>query len=715
MEIKQLHQRSVTELPKIGEKLAEKLAKLGINSLADFLFHLPLRYEDRSQLIPLAGIRYGHSILVQGEVVSSTIVFGKRRSLQCIIRDNTGSVTLRFFHFNQSQKAQFSAGKIVRCFGEVRAGRNGLEMYHPEYEFVARYDAPLQESLTPVYPLTDGITQKRLRWFIQLVLEKMQPTQQNQQGNTDTLQELLPEAMRQQWHLPDLGTALKTVHQPDLTIDTEALINGEHPCCQRLIMEELAAHQLTRLKAKQWVKDRKAVPIKSGTSAQAEPENKLTEQLLAQLPFSLTGAQQRVLLEIAVDVGTGSPALRLIQGDVGSGKTLVAALSALDVIEHGYQVALLAPTEILASQHYFNFEQWLSSLRLANGEPIKIAWLTGKLTAKQRNETLARIASADAQLIIGTHALFQKDVEYKNLVLVIVDEQHRFGVHQRFQLAEKSLEGFYPHQLVMTATPIPRTLAMSVYGDIDISIIDELPPGRQSIETHVMSQSKRSQIVERIYNACQEGAQAYWVCTLIEGSEQLQAQAATDVYETLKQALPNITVGLVHGRINAKEKQLIMQQFKAGDIDLLVATTVIEVGVDVPNATIIVIDNAERLGLAQLHQLRGRVGRGSKQSYCLLMYENKLSQMAKERLNVMRETSDGFLIAEHDLRLRGPGEILGIRQTGALQFRLADILRDKNLLAPAKHAAEQIFNDSPEYVEPLIQRWIGSNVNYQFI
>ena len=680
----------VTTLKGVGAALAGKLAKLGIQSLQDLLFHLPYRYEDRTRIVSMGSLRIGDVGVVEGEVVKNDLIMGRRRSLQVTLRDDSGFLVLRFFHFNAAQKAQLAVGARVRCFGEVRAGRAGYELYHPEYEVnptpMASGD---QATLTPVYPLTEGIQQPRVRSLCRQALSYLQRY---------PIRELLPEAVLADYQLPDITAAVALVHAPPADANVPQLVAGKHPAQQRLVMEELLAHQLSLLQVREQIQQRQALALL--------PQGELVERFLDGLPFRLTGAQQHVVADIRQDLSQPLPMLRLVQGDVGSGKTVVAALAALQAIGAGAQVALMAPTEILAEQHYSSFRQWLEPLG------IELVWLSGKVKGKGRNEALARLANGDAGIAIGTHALFQEDVAFERLGLVIVDEQHRFGVHQRLALREKGVAGeLAPHQLIMTATPIPRTLAMSAYADLDTSVIDELPPGRKPIETIAVPDSRRDDVVERVRQACREGRQAYWVCTLIEESEALQCQAAEATATALQERLGDLKVGLVHGRLKAAEKVDVMAAFKGGELDLLVATTVIEVGVDVPNSSLIIIENPERLGLAQLHQLRGRVGRGSEASFCVLMYHPPLSQNGKARLQVLRDSQDGFVIAEKDLEIRGPGEVLGTRQTGLMQFRLADFERDKGWIEPIRELAPGLMKDKGR-VDGLIRRWLGERIRY---
>ncbi|MCC4274345.1 ATP-dependent DNA helicase RecG [Marinomonas communis] len=686
-----LETQDIKELKGVGAAMAEKLAKLHIHTVQDALFHLPIRYQDRTRVVPIGQLRFGDEAVIEGEVSGCEIKMGKRRSLICRVRDHSGSLCLRFFHFNAAQKKQLEQSGRVRCFGEIRRGSTGFEMYHPEYT-VLKDDEPHEgsEQLTPIYPLTEGVTQTKIRQICEQALEHLTPY---------NLREWLPDNMRQQFSLPSLADAIHFLHHPTRGTDLEQLKRGAHPAQYRLSFEELMAHQLSLIGKRQMAKHDRAIVV-------PEP-GQLVDQLLAELPFSPTGAQQRVSQEILQDLGTGHPMLRLVQGDVGSGKTLVAAMAAAAVVQQGYQVAVMAPTEILAEQHYLNFKQWFEPLG------IEVAWMIGKLKGKQREAELERIASGSAGIVVGTHALFQETVSFKGLALAIIDEQHRFGVHQRMALREKGLQaGFQPHQLIMTATPIPRTLAMSAYADLDCSIIDELPPGRNPVNTIVVSDQRREEVIQRVRHACEEGKQAYWVCTLIEESEALQCQAAEDTAILLQEHLAGLSIGLVHGRLKAQEKADIMARFKAGEIQLLVATTVIEVGVDVPNASLMVIENPERLGLAQLHQLRGRVGRGQAASHCVLLYHAPLGQQGKARLSTMRETTDGFKIAEKDLELRGPGELLGARQTGLLEFKVADLQRDKALLSQVQQAAAQLYKEYPEHVSPLLSRWLPKHQQY---
>jgi ATP-dependent DNA helicase RecG len=681
----------LTTLGGVGPALAETLGKLGLREVQDLWFHLPLRYEDRTTVVPIADLRPGDRAQVEGIVEHVERGFRFRPQLKVIIGDDSGRpLLLRFFHFRKSQVDLLAKGTRLLCFGEVRQGPQGLEIVHPQYQRIEADEQVLvDERLTPVYPTTEGLGPRRLASVISRALAHLP---------TDDRLELIPDEIGRPMGLTSLRNALLHVHRPPPDVDLRQLGEGTHPAQQRLAFEELLTQHLTLRRMRAAVKKRKSPALKSAGS--------LRDGLLAALPFALTKAQARVTKEVVRDLARAHPMLRLVQGDVGSGKTVVAALAALAAIESGYQVALMAPTELLAEQHLRNFRAWFEPLGL------EVEWLAGKVQGKARKSALAR-AAGGAHVLVGTHALMQEGVTFAKLGLVIVDEQHRFGVHQRLALRDKGVEGdLIPHQLVLTATPIPRTLAMSAYADLDVSSIDELPPGRTPVQTVAISNERRYDVMERIHAACTEGRQVYWVCTLIEESEQLNAQAAEVAHAELTIALPDLAVGLIHGRMKAKEKQAVMDAFKAGELAVLVATTVIEVGVDVPNASLMVIENSERLGLAQLHQLRGRVGRGAIASNCVLLYQNPLSRLARERLQVMRETNDGFRIAEKDLELRGPGEVLGTRQTGQLQFRIADLTRDGHLMPEVQRVAEAMMKDHPARCERLIARWVGDAARY---
>ena len=687
-----LEQLPLTQLKGVGPALAEKLNALGIQTVLDLLFHLPLRYQDRTRLTPIGALRHGADVVIEGTVAGSAVMFGKRRSLLVKMQDGTGVTNLRFFHFSAAQKNALTTGARVRCFGEARWGKGGLEMNHPEYQILqGAIAAPMATHLTPVYPATEGLQQTRLRKLLEQVLTQLQ--------NNNALPDYLPESLRQQERFIPLLDALRLLHQPPPDISMQHLEHGQHPAQLRLVFEELLASYLSLRRLRDEAQAQSAPALRN--------KGTLQKRLLQALPFKLTNAQQRVGQEIAADLAKSAPMLRLVQGDVGSGKTLVAVLAALQAVENGYQAALMAPTEILAEQHFLNLDQWLAPLG------IQLGFLSGKIKGKKRQEVLQDLANGTTQLMVGTHALFQDEVQFHKLGFVIIDEQHRFGVHQRLTLREKGFTaGTWPHQLIMTATPIPRTLTMSAYADLDCSIIDELPPGRTPVNTVLISAQRRNEVVERISAACAEGRQVYWVCTLIEESETLQCQAAEATFAALQQSLPSVRIGLIHGRMKPREKADIMAAFKSGALQLLVATTEIEVGVDVPNASLMVIENPERLGLAQLHQLRGRVGRGSRESHCLLLYQHPLSETGKMRLGIMRESNDGFYIAEKDLEIRGPGEILGTRQTGLMAFRIADLTRDAHLQPKVKLWAEKIRAQQPALVEPLIKRWLANAEQY---
>ena len=689
---------SVTRLRGVGPRLAAQLEKLNIRTLQDVLLHLPLRYQDRTRIAAIGHLRPGDEVMIEGDIEFSEIVVRKRRSLLCHLADNTGRITLRFFHFSSAQQQTLVTGQRLRCFGEVRYGYNSLEMVHPEYQAVNQGslidNAEDKPHLTPIYPSTEGVHQLRLRQITEQALQVLANTDHN------SLYLGLPQAVEADLQLPSFADAVEYVHRPPPDASLSQLSEGKHPAQQRLAFEELLAHQLSMQQLRQHARQDRAPVIAAA--------GELPQQCRQQLPFPLTRAQNRVIAEIVADMRQPQPMLRLVQGDVGSGKTLVAVMAALNVIEAGYQVAVMAPTELLAEQHLRNFTQWLEPLG------CQIAWLASKLKAKQKQSTLAAIAAGNAQVIIGTHALFQDQVQFAHLGLLVVDEQHRFGVQQRLALQQKGvIDDQVPHQLTMTATPIPRTLAMTAYADLDCSVIDELPPGRQPVTTVVLSEQRRAAVIERIAHACKNKQQAYWVCTLIDDSEVLQCQAAEHTADALTAALPGLRIGLVHGRLKSADKTIVMQAFQAGEIDVLVATTVIEVGVDVPNASLMVIENAERLGLAQLHQLRGRVGRGQNSSHCVLMYKPPLSQKAQQRLAIMREHNDGFEIAQQDLKMRGPGELLGARQTGLIDFHIADIVRDANLLPQIQHATQIMLRDHKAHTQALIQRWVGDKQQFR--
>ncbi|QYJ85880.1 ATP-dependent DNA helicase RecG [Shewanella mesophila] len=681
---------AVTELKGVATKMAQRLEKLGIKTVQDLLFHLPLRYEDRTQIYPIAALYPGSYGTIEATIQSSQIIQGRKRMLTCTVRDETGMVTLRFFNFSVAQRNGLQNGATIRAYGEIRRGKHHPEIIHPEYKVIhSDSDLNLSETLTPIYPTTEGL--KQASW-IKLTEQALALLAHG------GLKELLPPQL--QPNQMSLIDALQLLHRPPIGVALYELEQGTHPAQQRLIQEELLAHNLSMLKLRQRSNHDAAVSMTA--------TGQLLTPFLASLPFKPTGAQQRVVADITADLALSHPMMRLVQGDVGSGKTLVAALAALQAIESGYQVAMMAPTELLAEQHATNFAAWFEPLGLTVG------WLAGKLKGKARSQSLAQIKSGEAHIVIGTHAIFQEQVEFNKLALIIIDEQHRFGVHQRLGLREKGIsQGFHPHQLIMTATPIPRTLAMTAYADLDTSIIDELPPGRTPVTTVAVSDGRRCEVIDRVRQAAlHDNRQAYWVCTLIEESEVLECQAAEDTAEELKQQLPELSIGLVHGRMKPAEKQAIMADFKAGNIHLLVATTVIEVGVDVPNASLMIIENPERLGLAQLHQLRGRVGRGAIASHCVLMYKAPLSHTATKRLGVLRDSNDGFVIAQKDLEIRGPGEVLGTKQTGIAEMKIADLIRDQALIPHIQKLAQHVMQQVPDNVDAIIMRWLGERQQY---
>ncbi|TAK39614.1 MAG: ATP-dependent DNA helicase RecG [Lysobacteraceae bacterium] len=678
-------------LPGVGPRIAEKLAAGGLASVQDLWWHLPRQYEDRTALVPIRDLQPGVAAQVEGTVAAVERGFRYRPMLRvAIVDDSRATLVLRFFHFRAAQVAQFAPGARVRCYGSPRPGQHGLEIVHPGYHVLgADEEALLDDRLAPVYPAIEGVGPATLRRLAGLALDRLPG---------DAVLELLPADALAGLGLPSLRDALLTVHRPPRDADVAALLAGTHPAQRRLAFEELLAHHLSLR--------RQRIALQAHAAAVLD-DAELAGRLRASLPFALTGAQDRVFAEVREDLAQPRPMLRLVQGDVGSGKTVVAALAAMLAVGSGRQAALMAPTELLAEQHLANLRQWLEPLG------VRVAWLAGKVTGKARKAALAEVAAGTAQVVVGTHALMQEGVVFADLALAIVDEQHRFGVHQRLALRDKGAAGQgVPHQLVMTATPIPRTLAMAAYADLDVSAIDELPPGRTPVQTVALGATRRPELVERIRAACAEGRQAYWVCTLIDDSDEVSAQAAQTTFEQLSKALPALRIALVHGRQKAKEKQATMRAFKDGELDLLVATTVIEVGVDVPNASLMIVENAERLGLAQLHQLRGRVGRGSAASSCVLLYQPPLSALARERLETMRATSDGFEIAEKDLALRGPGELLGTRQTGLAAFRLADLARDADLLPQVHELGDQLLARSPAVADALVARWIGAAARY---
>ena len=687
----------VERLTGVGPRVRDRLHRLGIRSVQDLLFHLPVRYQDRTRLVPLAELRPGAEALVEGEVVDAQIGYGRRRSLKVWLMEQPGpgpggGLLLRFFHFSPQQLSALHQGVRLRCYGEVRQGPNSLEMVHPEYRVrdPAAADQGAEARLTPIYPSTEGLQQASWRSLTDQALALL---------DIQAPRDYLPSETIAGFQLPGLAEALGYLHRPPLEASLPDLLERRHPAFLRLAFEELVAHQVSLRRLRQ-AHGRQSAPVLDGNGA-------LRGRLLEALPFELTPDQEQAVAEIASDLARPHPMQRMLQGDVGSGKTVVAALAALQAIEGGCQVALMAPTELLSEQHWRGLAGWLRPLGL---EPL---WLAGRHKGRERAALIATIASGEARLVIGTHALFQEEVSFQDLGLVIIDEQHRFGVHQRLRLREKGAgSGAVPHQLIMTATPIPRSLAMTIYADLDLSVIAKGPPGRSPVVTVAVPEGRREDVVDRVRQACASGRQAYWVCTLIEESEALQCQAAEDTASRLREVLPGVRVGLMHGRQKALLRESLMGAFATGELDLLVATTVIEVGVDVPNASLMIIENAERLGLAQLHQLRGRVGRGAVESHCVLLYRAPLSATARERLALIRDTHNGFLIAEKDLAMRGAGEVLGTRQTGTVEFRVADPLRDQSLTAAAQRAADLILARYPALAESLIDRWLGRRERY---
>ncbi len=681
----------LTVLRGVGPALAATLERLHLYRVEDLLFLLPLRYEDRTRLSRIGSLHPGMRSLFSGEVLLAETVYRGRRSLLVRIGDGSGQITLRFFYFSRKQQAQFRQGVTLSCFGDIRMGPGGLEVVHPEYRVLgAGQEVVVSDALTPVYPMTEGIAQGRLRTLVAQALAMMEK---------NPAADLIPADVLAEFALPSLHDALVFLHKPPPEANLEVIMGGKHPCQIRLSFEELLAHYMSLRNLRHLARKENAVALSGATDA--------LSKFVSNLPYVLTAAQQRVIEEIAADLCLPHPMMRLIQGDVGSGKTVVAATACLLAVSSGVQAAVMAPTELLAEQHWQNFSAWFSDF------DVELAWLSGSQRQADRRASLEAIESGRASLIIGTHALFQEGVQFNNLALVVIDEQHRFGVHQRMALRNKGASSdTIPHQLVMTATPIPRTLAMVAYADLDTSVIDELPPGRRAVQTVAMPDTRRAEVVERVRQACTNGQQIYWVCPLIEESEVLDYQAAEASFEMLTEALSSLRVGLVHGRMKAPAKEKVMRQFKQGEIDVLVATTVIEVGVDVPNASLMIIENAERMGLSQLHQLRGRVGRGAAQSHCVMLYKQPLGQLARSRLAILRDTNDGFLIAQRDLELRGPGELLGTKQTGLPDYRIADLVRDAQLMPKVQIAAEKIQRDHPQAAIDIARRWLGDAHQY---
>ncbi|CAB1277002.1 ATP-dependent DNA helicase RecG [Candidatus Nitrosacidococcus tergens] len=684
-------QTLISDLEEIKPSTIKQLAKLGLYRVQDLLFHLPQRYQDKTRITPIGNLQIGTEALIQGKLTSSYIYPGRQSSLFCCLTDNTGSISLRFFHFSYWQKKLLILNAHIRCFGEIRQGAKSLELIHPEWMVLRDKDGSIESHLTPIYPTTNGLSQTTLRYLIQRIINEL---------NTKEIEENLSTELLKFIHLPSLHQAISYLHQPPPDASIALLTEGKHPTQQRLAFDELLAHRLA-LKQLKLHSYQLQAPV-------LQASRKLIKQFLTIFPFALTQAQQRVTEEILGDIAKNTPMQRLLQGDVGSGKTIVAAFGVLQAVETGYQAALMVPTELLAEQHLAVFQHWVSPLG------IKVERLPTKGNIKARRQCLMELKQGDIHLIIGTHVLFQEEVIFHNLGLVVIDEQHRFGVTQRLALLEKGQGNNYcPHQLIMTATPIPRTLAMATYGDFNTSIIDQLPPGRSPIMTVAIPDFRRNEVIIKIREACREGKQVYWVCTLVEESETLQAQAAEKVASDLNQLLPELNIGLVHGRLKPQEKESVMTDFRVGNIKLLVATTVIEVGVDVPNASLMVIENAERLGLSQLHQLRGRVGRSTERSYCILLYHGPLSKLGRARLDCLRTTQDGFEIARLDLELRGPGILLGTRQTGLISYRVANLLRDQDLLAKVDQVADKLIAQYPHYIPKIIYRWLGEGSRYK--
>jgi len=683
-------QDSIKKLRGVGPKVSESLKQLGIYNIQDALFHLPYRYEDRTKITPLGDSTYESPVLIEGEIVKSTVIFRGRRMLFTEIYDGTGRLTIRMFHFAMAQHKALKQGLTIRCFGTIKHGSTGKEMIHPQYQvFDESNYVEIDKSLTPVYSATTKLQQGRLRKIISNALDY------NQQNNLLQEKEDLSNKDFQ-----TLFEALKFIHNPPANIDINTLMTGSHPAQRRLIKEELVAHMLC------------AGILKNELEGRVGPEmpeqSKKENILLNSLGFQLTAAQERTWEEIGSDMRGSSPMRRLLQGDVGSGKTLVGALAALHSASNGWQTAFMCPTEILAEQHHQTLLGWFSSLG------IKVGLLTGSTTTVKRKKITSDLYEGEIDILVGTHALFQEDVIFSKLGLTIIDEQHRFGVHQRFSMLEKGgSKSQSPHQLIMTATPIPRTLAMTVYGSLETSIIDELPPGRRPVKTSARPNTMRDKVINRVEEVCLQGKRVYWVCTLIEESEELEAQSAEDLYEEIIKLVPGVTVGLVHGRLKKKEKDSVINKFREGEVQLLVCTTVIEVGVDVPEATLMIIENPERLGLSQLHQLRGRVGRkADSESHCLLLYKDPLTPIAEKRIQTMQETNDGFVIAEKDLELRGAGDIYGIRQSGLMDLKIADPIRDSDLLESAQAEALELAKTDEKFAKVLVDRWIGTKLDY---
>lgn len=687
--------QGVRFLKGVGPKVAEKLNKLGLETQRDLLFHLPLRYEDRTQVTPIGGLQPGRKQLIEAEVLQVAVNFRRqgpsRRMLVARLEDHSGLLTIRLFFFSSGQQQQLQKGNKLRLFGEVRIAQGELEMIHPEFQVLdPQNPPPLEQNLTPVYPTTEGLHQLSITKIIRQVIIQL---------NQNDIPETLPKSWLSQNNFPDFKSAMLSLHSPQQKTDTELIACNRHPAQYRFIVEELTAHRLALLERRIFIQRMNNPSIKT--------DGELHEKFIENLPFQLTVAQQRVMAELMQDFGRSQPMMRLLQGDVGSGKTVVAALACLPVVESGFQAAIMAPTEILAEQHYQNLLTWLTPLSL------NVVCLMGADKGKKRSHKLALIASRESHVVVGTHALFQESVVFNNLGFIVIDEQHRFGVDQRLALQKKTTNQQMPHQLIMTATPIPRTLAMSIYADLDYSQIDELPPGRKPVTTSIIPEARRDKLIQRVAASCLEGGQVYWVCTLIDESEIMQCEAAETTYQTLQTQLPKLPIALVHGRMKASEKEAIIRSFKNGETKILVATTVIEVGVDVPNASIMIIENPERLGLSQIHQLRGRVGRGARESFCILLVKQDLSAQILSRLEIIRRYQDGFVIAEKDLELRGAGEVLGTRQTGEASFKIADLLRDQRWFDKVDELAKlMLAEENSASAKMLLENWVGHKQDY---
>ena len=684
-------QEPLSSIPGVGLKTAAILSDMGLNHLSDLLLWLPIRYEDRTCVVPIDQLSHGRKAQVCG-IVHRTKMWrrGKRDTLICTLRDDTGEIQVMFFHYARYARSNLSQGTRVLCYGEAREGRSGgLEMAHPNYQRLKQgQPIPLESSLMPIYRVAKGLHQKLMRKLVNHALDNALPH----------LHDILPPEYFRSMDLPSLPQAIRILHHPPAELTAPTVLARRHPAFRRLVLEEILAWQVAVRQARNEA-NRRTAPV-------LQPDGKARKEFLAALPFELTPGQARAIAEIDVDLTKSTPMMRLLQGDVGCGKTVVIAAAAMAAVESGMQTAIMAPTELLAEQHMRTLSEWLNPLG------IRTAWLTGTMPVAVRRMTIGNLATGHAQVVCGTHALFQKSVRYRALGLVVMDEQHRFGVHHRLNLLQKRADEALPHQLITTATPIPRSLAMTFYAGMDFSVIPDMPAGRQPVETALIPQDRRSEVIERVAKACRAGRQAYWVCPLIEESDEIESQDVTTVKKELSEALQGLRVASVHGQVKSKDRDWTMREFTQGKINVLVATTIVEVGVDVPNSSLMIIENAERLGLTQLHQLRGRVGRGAEQSYCVLLYRTPLGEVAKQRLWVMRNTNDGFEIARQDLKLRGPGEILSVRQTGMGDFRLANLERDHDLVEPAQRLADRLLNEHPQRAQQLTERWIRKDTQY---